>query len=542
MEWWGNHRIIPLLLFLLTLISTTLTSILVLDGIPHIQDSVMYVYQAKTYAAGRIANPPLPSQHFWYQHLYPGENETWGIFPPGWPLILAVGLIFRMPWLVNPFLHSLNVVLIYYLGRMVFGRRTGLIASVLAILSPFMRIMGANYMAHTSELFFMLILWYSGILFQRREKRVWAVTAGVALGMLALIRPLTAVFLGVPVWGLYFMPLLLLSRVKCNRKTCTSIIISAGVAAAFVLLLLSYNLALTGEFLMFPSTKYYQIANPDRLGCNKIGFGADRGCIWNYFTGEYGHGISDALRSIKFNVSWLNHILFGWPVTSLIFIPLGFMIAPKRRLAVTLAVLTLLLIFGYSLYWNRGTCYGPRYYYAATPFLLYLTAIGLDWTAKYFSRFGLSRNASTAIILGVLFAWSLFVYVPGMHEEYGNDYWKDFSDIDEKSYTNLMHLKEGVLEGENIIFLPINVFGSGFLINSLDYSDGVLFAKLIDPSITPEETTLKNSSYVLDKYIKSAKNLHQNEYPERNCFIYLPKKSGDFELAQCEKLKASHVI
>src|SRR5688572_16041663 len=83
------------------------------------------------------------------------DGARWyGIFPPGWPALLAAGYRVALPWLVNPLLAFASVGLFS-----AFTRRAGLdqveqrLATAVVALSPFLVFLSGTYMSHTASLF-----------------------------------------------------------------------------------------------------------------------------------------------------------------------------------------------------------------------------------------------------------------------------------------------------------------------------------------------------------------------------------------------------
>ena len=186
-----------------------LVSWLVFDHIPHVQDTVAQVFQAKLFAAGRLflPSPPLP-QFFDLMHVI-NDGRWYSQYPPGHPLLLALGVLVRAPWIVNPLLGGFTVVVIYLLGRELYDEPTARLATLLSSLSPFLIFMSSEYMSHSSALLFTCLF----LLFFARSARNESMTsavrtsqfairnsllAGLCLGMVLLIRPFTALLIAVP--------------------------------------------------------------------------------------------------------------------------------------------------------------------------------------------------------------------------------------------------------------------------------------------------------------------------------------------------------
>jgi len=139
------------------------------------------------------------------------NGQRFGKYPLGWPLILAIGVKLGLRSLVNPLLAGLGVWLTYRLGKRVLGDTVGLLAAGLTLTSPFFLINSGSLLSHPFGLVLsagFALAWLNGF-DQRDEPRRWlpTVIAGLALGILAFTRPLTAVAVGLPfgIHGIYLL-------------------------------------------------------------------------------------------------------------------------------------------------------------------------------------------------------------------------------------------------------------------------------------------------------------------------------------------------
>jgi len=298
------------------------------------------------------------------------ESRWYSPFPPGWPAVLAIGVLFGVPWLVNPILGGLNILLSYLLIRKVYSLRVARLAVFLLCFSPWYIFMSMNFMAHTSALTCFLAAALAVFWARRTGKIMWALLGGCAVGMTSLIRPLdglaTALLLGV--WAL---------GVGGRRLKVSSL---AAFALGVILigsLTLFYNYLLMDDPLVFPLMAYYE----DYFGpnTNALGFGAERGLGWP-IDAFPGHSPFEALINADLNAFLVNIELFGWSTGSLIIIAvLLFSGKMKRREYVLLAVL-LVTIGLYSLYWfGGGPDFGARYWYLTVIPLVVLTVRGIQY-------------------------------------------------------------------------------------------------------------------------------------------------------------------
>src|SRR5260370_897974 len=82
-------------------------------------DDYSYTYQAKLFASGKlyaedpIYDPALPFYDCVETYcLRDDQGHRFSKYPPGWPVLLAVGVKLRAPWLIDPLLGALLVFLL----------------------------------------------------------------------------------------------------------------------------------------------------------------------------------------------------------------------------------------------------------------------------------------------------------------------------------------------------------------------------------------------------------------------------------------------
>jgi 4-amino-4-deoxy-L-arabinose transferase-like glycosyltransferase len=213
---------------------------------PHVPDSVSYIFQAKILAAGHLT-APAPSVErafaFFYPPLIAVDDGKWfSVFPFGHPLMLALGQVAGLIWLIPPALGAASVMLIADIGRRVYNLRTGLLAASLVATSPFFLMTASNFMSHNTAAFYLLLsLWC----LTRIESRplLYAMLSGLFFGLLFNTRPLTAVAL-VPPFAGYLLLLVFIGRGKANWRPL------AGFCLGGLLMLgayFLYNMGATGE-------------------------------------------------------------------------------------------------------------------------------------------------------------------------------------------------------------------------------------------------------------------------------------------------------
>jgi 4-amino-4-deoxy-L-arabinose transferase-like glycosyltransferase len=399
------------------LLITAAAATLLLRRIPHVQDSVTYLFQAQTLALGRLSVPPPPLPDFFHQEFILSHNGMWfGKYPLGHPALLTLGVWAGAPWLVGPVLGAGFLILIFWLGREMYGAKTGLIAALMVLFSPFFIFLSASFMAHSTSLFF-VALFVIGFVKTRKSRTIyWPIFAGGSLGLVFLTRPLTAATISLPFIAVALVSLL--SHPRANVRRYAPMALAGFVPVG---LLFGYNWAMTGHPFLSPHEIWW--------GFDKIGFGQG--------IGMHGpHSPAQGLVNTWRNLSQLQQHLFGWPpyiTLALLFLPFATLRAKRYDWLLLAGAFS--LIFGHALYWADGIMFGPRYYYEALPMLALLTARGAVimagmskeivakrlniplWSAKGWQPSGALAGG---LILTALLSYNLFAYLPGQITQYRN--------------------------------------------------------------------------------------------------------------------------
>ena len=92
------------------------------EGLPRVDDGVANLYQARIFASGHLSLPPPPHPSGFSQFGVIQDPRSCSMFPPAYPLLLALGVLIGLPWLVNPILSGMTVPLVAYIAFVVFGK------------------------------------------------------------------------------------------------------------------------------------------------------------------------------------------------------------------------------------------------------------------------------------------------------------------------------------------------------------------------------------------------------------------------------------
>jgi len=150
-----SGRGIKIILVILYIFIPVVIFFTALDAMPHIQDEVAYLFQAKVLASGKLyaQSPPIP-KFFDYEFIVTDGAKWYGKYFAGSSLLLAAGILFNVPWLINPLLGAIAVFLFYlFLKENTDGNSSSLML-ILPLFSPFLIFIDASYLSHTKLSFF----------------------------------------------------------------------------------------------------------------------------------------------------------------------------------------------------------------------------------------------------------------------------------------------------------------------------------------------------------------------------------------------------
>jgi hypothetical protein len=392
-----NSGDLPIVLVcLLALLSTAAVAHFAFERLPHLEDEVAYLFQAKTMALGRLAVPsPVYPDSFWTPFVLDYQGQRFGKYPPGWPALLAVGELVMIPWLVNPMLSALSSYLVYRLGDTLYDRRVGLLAAALGLTSPLFLVLGGSFLSHGATTVWLLLfaLWF--VWTTRGQSPGYAVGAGLALGLAFLTRSLTAVAFSVP-FVIYD-----LLQVTTRRPTrWRRYVVMALSAVAVSALLPAYQWAVTGDPWLNPYLLWWPY---DRLGFGP-GVGAMPG----------GHSPYYAWLNLRQDLSRTATDLLGWPALSWLPLIPALILPARRSKDWMLAAPFACLVVAYLFYWigSPSRLWGPRYYYEGFPGLWLLAALGLVKLWDHASAWQRWMRPALATVVCALTVLNLGVNVP----------------------------------------------------------------------------------------------------------------------------------
>jgi hypothetical protein len=309
-------------------------------------DEYVYLYQAETLSKGKLweSAHALPD-FFYFNHIAQKEGVSVGRFPPGWPAILSVAFLLNIPpFIINPVLGLISLILFYLLAVKLYGQRVALWALPAFALTSFYIFNSASFFSHSSCLLCTLLFVYGVYRYRENENRGYLLLAGFALGILMTIRYYTALIVFLPFFFFLFH--------QYRLKAITVFFwIGVGslpcVAAGFW-----YNYSITGDPLL-PVTMWAY--SDESLGFVK------------------GHTV---LKGIEHIIRWMLMFLY-WCSPAILLLYFIFLWKKVKRRSERIThpedYIFILLLTGYFFYYEiGGNQYGPRFFFEALPFVVLL--------------------------------------------------------------------------------------------------------------------------------------------------------------------------
>ncbi len=325
-----------------------------LRAFPNSADEYAFLFEANSFLAGRLWNPLPPLHEFFsFLHISEADGKWVALYPRGWPMLLAGVRLFALPfWLACPLAGIVLLFAVFKLGQRQDGPLGGILALSFVALSPFFLFNAGSYFTHVPAAAAGVLFCWMAADFLDRPRFSRGFLAGVALGVLGLIRVLDPLLFGLPflfafVWragrrhyvlapsiifgGLPFLAALLLFYGMTSGSILPKIASSEAPLLKFGL----YSVDENGR----PHTPLDQLGLAVRF-MGELAVFTSPLLLLGYFAAL-------AWKAVRGS---LNFFDFVFPVTVAAFLLVPF---------------------------NGGNRYGPRYYFEAFPFLVLTTVSAL---------------------------------------------------------------------------------------------------------------------------------------------------------------------
>jgi hypothetical protein len=260
---------------------------------PALHDEFSYLFQAETFRAGQwyFQSDPFEPRVFDQMHVL-NEGQFASRYFPGTGLWMAPFVTIGNPWLGHWLATALICMLVFGIGRELSCSGVGLLAGLLAALSPGLVLFGNLLLAHQPALLGLTIVIYAflrmtrvlveGIQDEASSKELpvqeriggldwfgvkptdWSCVSGYALAFAMLCRPMTAAGVALP-FGIWLLAWLIGNGKKSRRLT-MAILTGYGVPLLFGFgIILVHNKLITGDAFTTPYQLYTEMFTPRHM-------------------------------------------------------------------------------------------------------------------------------------------------------------------------------------------------------------------------------------------------------------------------------------
>lgn len=333
-----------------------------LERFANSSDEYSYLFQAGLMSKGRIWQVAHDLPDFFYQNnIVQNDGIQLSPFRPGWSMILSAAFELGIPpFLINPILGLLALILFYFFARHLYGEKVAVWSLAGVALTGFYIFNSASFFPHVTNFLLTLLVVSSLHLHGESGRRGYAVLAGFLLGLLAITGYFTVFIILIP-FAVYL--------VYQYRLKALYIFLLMGLGGLpCILFLLCYNYAITGDAFVSVEAWSY----PART------FGFVKG--HNFWKGG------------EHLVRW-TLLFFYWCSPGFLILYFVFLYRKFRSRAELFThaedYLLVALMAGYFFYYQiGGNQYGPRFLFEGFPFLvLFVTRKVLQSREKWTTAF-----------------------------------------------------------------------------------------------------------------------------------------------------------
>ncbi len=472
-----------------------------------------------------VETPPL-ADFFKVVHVGMKGGKWFSVYPPGWPLLWAVGLHFNIVEWLNPVMSALAVFFFYLSGKKLFGRGGAILGLILMCVSPFFIFTAASYFSHATCLLCISVFLYAFMRWREayaggRDPVGWAALCAFAVGYGLMTRYLTMAAVAGPFLLYHYLTIFLEWRgggrgarglpfsFKVPRLRKSDWIV-LGIIGLFMAVILWQNYLVTG--------KPFKAPNKYDKSWERLGFRRDYTIIDAsfylvsrifYLMDWFAPAIVGAYLFLLCNLRGLK----GSPTSEVNLAQAqnsrGFISGMQGRtsgvdsgrsemLRNLFRLTPVFIAFAYFFYYSwGGNQWGPRYLWEGLPFLCLAVA---DWMAHLWRERGIRVRKFLLVFVIASLASSAVLFVK--HAE--------FTEEASRQRRALYDYSEQAIRGPAIVFMH------GFIGDRL---------------VMAEEDTVRNSPF-LDGRILYAHDLGDRNkelmdaYPGRECFVGAYDRAG----------------
>ena len=391
-------------LIALTLLSLAVHSAIAcyaMHGVTPFWDNQSYIFQARIFARGELSAPAPPAQirpHFDFSQIIVKDGRWFSKYILGYPLLLSLGILCGHPWLVNVFLLTLSMAVLFCFVRSLVGSSAARFASLLALFSPYVCRWAIPTLSHALSILLGLSVYYFLLIERKENESKYAFLAGLCAGAWACTRPFTALVLSI-LPGLYSVWRTSNSKGWKNGLKCLTLMLLGGLPCLLCLFVVNHG-------QMGALHKFSFQAFDAR---EKLGFGDHIG--WLHSFGSFGHTPGKAAANVYWSIRTVSQKLVGIPLFGgLAFLWTGLFFRKKRAAGLIMSSAFPIIVAAYTLYWGPQ---GWRYYVDASLLFVAIGAIGfyslVKSLAKSYEHYPIMRAAKLLFALSIILM-AFFLY------------------------------------------------------------------------------------------------------------------------------------
>jgi len=406
----------------------------VYGGLPRIDDGVAAVFQSKIFLSGHLVLPPPPEPDFFklnctigpWSDTEHGLNWWCSMYPPGWSTVAMPFVATGTERFLNPLLGGLLIVAVGWLGRELFTPRTGRVAALMMLGSPFLATIAGTHLSHVLTALCITVcaasVWrlislgdtdsanHSANNSANKSAKAtvsaglgWGALAGFAFHLSFVTRPVTTLMLG----GL--IGIMVLARWRSALRVWQGVILAGVIGAAAAGTLGWYQANTTGDW----KTAGH---HPGMGKWGTLGFGVIAEITETDPLG-WKHTPTKSVRHTLGRLQGADEKAIGWPIGlfALCLLPWALRLEGRWRWKVVwLGCFPLLLLSFFALFWYEEVYWRGRYLFAGLPFLILPAAWALSEVAA-----GPRANRAWRAVLAFGAAFVIAVALPAELLKFG---------------------------------------------------------------------------------------------------------------------------
>ncbi len=348
-----------------------------LDAPPASHDEASYLLQSRIFADGRWSAPAPPLPEFFEQYHVLVTPVLASKYPPGQALLLTPGVALLVPGLMPLLLSALTAFILVVLVAPRWGRKVAMITWAVWLLAPLGLQFRPTYFSEVGTAFLWVAGWWCLSQWWDGRGDRYLVALALAVGWMAITRPLTAVAYALP------LAAVVAPRVwRARRWRALGSAMAAGTAV--VALLPIWAVSTTGSWTTTPVGLY----TAQYMPWDRIGFGLDSTPPlragppdMGSFTQEFAElhrkfTPMGALRTAVTRARRLSYDAWGGAGALALFLALAGLGRLDRRLALAVGQASgLLLLYAFYSHNERWNVY----YLEALPVFSLMPVLGLYW-------------------------------------------------------------------------------------------------------------------------------------------------------------------